>query len=140
VAKQRHSQLKALKDGNGASRLMETEEVLLPQAEFLSALLRGYRGKPYPGRTLLIRTVSGPSSFAWEMGSTNGWREVLLGELAVEEISCGHLDISREPYVSIVARKLECYLSQSDADLATEPLPLIGEACPRDFSQDVKRG
>jgi amino acid adenylation domain-containing protein len=119
LAKRRRSKLVQMGDRSRLPDERRTKEPELPQAEFLSQLLKAYKGKPYAGDTVLFRTVAEPNSFAFDLGTTNGWDQVVLGELQVEEIHCNHMNISEEPYVREVARKLENYLSRSDAKATT---------------------
>jgi amino acid adenylation domain-containing protein len=119
LAKRRRSKLGQMRDRSRLPDERRTKEPELPQAEFLSQLLKAYKGKPYAGDTVLFRTVAEPNSFALDLGTTNGWDQVVLGELQVEEIHCNHMNISEEPHVREVARKLENYLSRSDAKATT---------------------
>jgi aspartate racemase len=81
-----------------------------PRGQFHDQMLSAYRGKPYSGGAVLFRTIQEPVSSEFDLGTTNGWAELMLGGLQVEELECGHLDITEEPYVGEVAKRLASHL------------------------------
>ena len=110
------------------SRELETEPMAQSRIPFIRRIQEAYKGKPYAGRAVLFRAVGESVSFEVDYGSTNGWKEVLLGELHIEQIECSHWNIVKEPYVERVARTLENYLSKADAGFITEDEPGGGPA------------
>ena len=89
------------------------ENLNLPQAEFQDQISNAYLAKPYPGSAVLVRSVAEPTSFELDSGATSGWESVVRGALHVEEIDCGHMDITEEPFIGQVAEHLLTYLSSS---------------------------
>jgi amino acid adenylation domain-containing protein len=116
LQKRRRSQLNALRSANRPPGDSETERMRLPEANFLGHLLRPYRAKPYAGNAVLIRNIGDPS-FGFDPGAANGWDHVIQGDLQVEELVCGHMDIAEEPHIIEVAKRLENYLLKADAGL-----------------------
>jgi len=110
IEQRRTSALKKLLSEGGVATRTETAETRWPRAEFLGQLRQAYQGKPYAGNALLFRTVEEPKSFAFDFGPTSGWDQVILGEIQIEDLECGHMDLSEEPYVGEVARKLAHHL------------------------------
>ncbi len=97
----------------------EMEQLRLPQAAFLMRLLNAYDSKPYAGNALLFRTVLEPS-FTFDGGSTNGWGELILGELQTEEFNCVHMDLTTEPHLTDVVRRLKHYLAKTSVSYREE--------------------
>ncbi len=119
LAKQRRSQIEAMRAGHHRNRKVETESIGLPQAEFMGQIQKPYKANPYPGSAVLIRGARQPF-FGFDPGATNGWEAVIQGGLQVEDLNCGHMDISEEPHVSKVAKWLEKHLSAMEANLADQ--------------------
>ncbi len=120
VEKRRRSDLDSVR-----TRSRDTDDVLVdarwPQARFQLQLLNAYWGKPYAGGAVLFRTVLEPASFDFDLGTTNGWTEAIVrGGVHVEELQCGHLDITEEPYVGEVAKRLASHLLRSRMRLIAE--------------------
>jgi thioesterase domain-containing protein len=68
--------------------------------EFASEMLKAYQGKP----------LWWARSYSFDLGATNGWSEVVLGGVQVEDIQCGHVNITEEPYVGEAAKKIAHHL------------------------------
>jgi thioesterase domain-containing protein len=103
-------------DNDRALPNAEVDGTRLPQAEYLRDLLRDYRGRAYPGNAILFRTVGDLGSFELEAGRSNGWAALISGKIQVEEFRCGHMDLSEEPHVQEVAKRLkECLLKAEAA-------------------------
>jgi thioesterase domain-containing protein len=88
----------------------ETESIRLPQAQFMGEIQKPYRAQPYSGAAILIRGGGDPS-FAFDPGSANGWQSIFQGGLEVEDLDCGHMDLSEEPHIAKVAQWLDKHLS-----------------------------
>lgn len=84
-----------------------------PRADFMSRLLEAYQGGPYSGSALLIRTVEEPRSFTLDLGETSGWEKVIHGGLQAEDIHCKHTDITEEPFIGLVAKRILARLEAS---------------------------
>lgn len=84
---------------------------------FDDQLMKNYKAKPYSGRVMLFRAVTELDPFRFDFSEANGWEEVLLGKLHVEEIQTDHMGIGLDPQVGEVARKLEAYLSDIEIAL-----------------------
>jgi thioesterase domain-containing protein len=81
---------------------------VLPKAAFLRAILEEYVGQPYGGEAVVVRGVSSPS-FSLDRGRASGWDHIVRGQVHVEEIRCGHVEICQEPNVGQVAKRLKPY-------------------------------
>jgi len=115
VRKVRRSRLQRLNRAV-ATGPIESDDLGLPKAAFMEHLLRAYRGTPYSGRTLLVRSSAGPKGFDFDPGKTDGWGDLLTGEFSVEDLSCDHLQIGEEPHVGDVANKLTACLDQAERE------------------------
>ena len=118
LAKKHRSQLEAMRAGDLRPREEDAEGIRLPQAEFMAQIQKPYKAHPYSGSALLIRGALGPF-FGFDPGAANGWEAVIRGDLRVEDLHCGHMDISEEPHVSTVARWLEKHLSALEKEAET---------------------
>ena len=104
----RQAQLKMARAG-----FDEVEGANWPRAKLQSQMLSAYRGRPYPGGAVLIRALQKPGSFALDMGAGHGWSKMVLGGLQIEDVQCGHGDITTGPYVGEVATILAHHLERS---------------------------
>ncbi len=118
-AKTRRSQLEAMCAGGRLLADEETERIRLRQVEFVAQLQRPYKGKPYAGNAVLIRRRSDPF-MTFDPGATNGWEEVIRGNLQVEELRCKHDEFFEKPHINKVVSWLDGYLSKTDANLPIE--------------------
>jgi len=114
IAKRRRLQLERFRQQKPQPGLAETESIRLPQTQFQDEMLKPYRGKPYFGGAVLIRGSAQPH-FGLDPGATSGWGAVIQGRLQVEELCCGHADISEEPHVGEVAKRLRHCLLEIEA-------------------------
>ena len=87
-----------------------------PRADFMSRLLEVYTGGSYSGPALLIRTIEEPRSFTLDLGETSGWEHVIHGGLRAEDIHCKHTDITEEPFIGQVAKRILAKLQASTTD------------------------
>ena len=77
-----------------------------------------YVPQVYPGRAILFR-VSEPVEEWLEWHSVDpqlGWGRVVTGGLETHEIPGNHLNMFNEPYVQVLAEKLQACLEQAQAD------------------------
>ena len=56
----------------------------------------------------------------FDPGATNGWEEVIRGNLQVEELRCKHDEFFEKPHINKVVSWLDGYLSKTDANLPIE--------------------
>ena len=112
LAKKRRAKLSAIRDPNRLVPDAESERVRLPQAAFLGEVLDAYDPSLYLGGAVLFRAVAEVNSFEFNPGPANGWDHVIKGKLSVEDFHCNHMDISEEPEVGAVAKKLKAHLSK----------------------------
>jgi amino acid adenylation domain-containing protein len=83
------------------------------RGSFAREIVSRYRGNPYPGPAVLIRTTVDPH---WaSFGAKNGWDELLVNGLQVENVRCTHDQLSHEPYIAQAAQRLDKYMSQLNA-------------------------
>jgi len=80
------------------------------------ALVGPYRPPVYSGRVMLFRAVQESEPPDFDYSETHGWEGVLSGEFNIEDIQSEHMSIGLEPHVSEVARKVENYLSNIEAN------------------------
>jgi amino acid adenylation domain-containing protein len=115
LTRRRRSQLRTMRTQERGPGDAESERLRLPQAEFLRQILRSYRGRRYAGNTVLIRSIGNPF-FGFDPGATNGWKDVIEGDLQVEDVGCGHMEFAEEPHITEVARLLGQYLANVDVN------------------------
>jgi thioesterase domain-containing protein len=128
LAKERHRQIEGALDRDRRSSEEDSKRIRLPQAEFMGQILKQYKATPYAGGAVLIRSTADPS-FAFDPGATNGWEAVIQGNLFVEDLNCGHADISEDPHITEAARRLEKYLSKAGAGfIASKALPVASQS------------
>jgi len=116
LRKRRRSQLDKLNRSILPPAPADLEGLRLPLADFINQIQNTYTGKPYAGRTLLVRAASGPQSFDLDCGLSNGWHDLLVGQFKVEDVLCEHMQIAEEPYVEDVARVLKAHLNRIERD------------------------
>jgi len=116
LRKRRRSQLDKLNRSILPPAPADLEGLRLPLADFINQIQNTYTGKPYAGRTLLVRAASGPQSFDLDCGLSNGWHDLLVGQFKVEDVLCEHMQIAEEPYVGDVARVLKAHLNRIERD------------------------
>lgn len=69
----------------------------------------GYHPPSYPGRVALFQALERPPGPHWDLQF--GWRQLVTGHLAVYDIPGGHKGMFQEPYVQVLARRMqECLL------------------------------
>ena len=89
-----------------------------------------YVPRIYPGRLTLLRTRQGQNCLfyqrdhSWLMPDDRqlGWGGLAAGGVEVHEIPGGHLEITDEPHVRVLAQKLRSCLDQAEPDLFREQL------------------
>lgn len=64
-----------------------------------------YRPKVYPGKVTLFRASVQPLGI--QSDTTLGWKDLVAGELEIHEVPGHHGSIVTEPYVGVLANKLE---------------------------------
>jgi amino acid adenylation domain-containing protein len=74
-----------------------------------------YVPRIYPGRLTLLRTVLSPRLAVDD--PQLGWGDLAAGGIEIHEIPGGHLEITDEPHVRILAQKLASCLDQAQVDL-----------------------
>jgi thioesterase domain-containing protein len=68
-----------------------------------------YHPPSYPGRVALFQALERPPGPHWDLQF--GWRQFVTGHLAVYDIPGGHEGMFQEPYVQVLARRMqECLL------------------------------
>ena len=72
-----------------------------------------YVAQVYPWEAILFRCQVQPVKLAHY--SDLGWSKLITGSLTVHEMQIGHYDVLREPYIQVVAEKLQHYLDQAQA-------------------------
>lgn len=68
-----------------------------------------YVAQVYSGEAILFRCQVQPVKFTHY--SDLGWSKLITGGLTVHEMQIGHYDVLREPYVKVLAEKLQHYLN-----------------------------
>jgi thioesterase domain-containing protein len=86
--------------------------------------LRGYRPRPYTGRTVLFRASRRPRGA--RAADDLGWGAVIAGGLRIREVDGDHHALLRPPAVHHVARELAGYLGASlSAELRRGAAPAV---------------
>jgi amino acid adenylation domain-containing protein len=67
---------------------------------------QAYKVKPYPGKVILFKALRGLRV----NDPSNGWGQVILGELVIHPLDCYHGSILFEPVVSQLAAILQTYI------------------------------
>jgi acetoacetyl-CoA synthetase len=113
MARERKDQLKA--GGNGAGKVepTEAEKTHVRRIAFMREIIAAYRSEPYHGGVTVFRAVADPHPFDFDFAA-NGWEEVVRGGVRMEDFECSHLDLSEEPCVGDVAKRIEGYLLRLD--------------------------
>lgn len=99
------------------SGMWELEENRALQSDFARQMLRSYNARPYPVKTVLFRAVKDAFPLKWKYDATYGWKDLIVGDMLLEDILCGHSEIVQEPHIANVARKLNVYLSEVGSDV-----------------------
>jgi len=102
------------------------DSAVSPEAKHISALKaahdqanKDYVPKVYPGRAILFR-VREPFAGDWsqwcEVDPKLGWGKLVAGGLEIQEVPGNHMNMFDEPYVQVLAKKLQASLDRSQAD------------------------
>jgi non-ribosomal peptide synthetase component F/thioesterase domain-containing protein/acyl carrier protein len=92
----------------------EAEKTHVRRIAFMREIIAAYRGEPYLSGVTVFRAVADPHPFDFDFAA-NGWEEIVRGGVRMEDFECSHLDLSEEPGVGDVAKRIEVYLSRLDA-------------------------
>jgi thioesterase domain-containing protein len=79
---------------------------------FTREIAKIYRSTPYAGAAVLLRAAL--DEYWIDYGPHNGWDDMLIGGLHVENIQCIHDEFNKEPRISEVAEKLDKLISAKD--------------------------
>lgn len=74
---------------------------------------RDYVPQPYPGKVILFQALNRSEFEADAADHQRGWEQLSTGGLEVHLIPGGHINILKEPYVSVLAQKLQVCLEQA---------------------------
>ncbi len=72
--------------------------------------IRGYVPEPYAGDVLLVRAdarLSAEGGIGYRPHESNGWRDLVRGELKVIELACSHRDVVNEEAAALAAKALK---------------------------------
>ena len=95
---------------NSSSSLQPRAETPLHEAHLQAN--NDYVPQVYPGRAILFRSsemLTGWSDW-WTVDPQLGWGNVVVGGLEIQEVPGNHMNIFSEPYVGVLAEKLQAYL------------------------------
>jgi thioesterase domain-containing protein len=95
---------------NGHHESFDIDENRLLQSDFTRQLLGSYTGNLLAAKTVLFRAVADAPNANWKYDPANGWKDLIQGELLFEDILCGHSEITEDPWIGEVAKKLCHYL------------------------------
>lgn len=74
---------------------------------------RNYVPQPYPGKVILFQALNRSEFEVDAADHQRGWKQLSTGGLEVHSIPGGHINILKEPYVSVLAQKLKVCLEQA---------------------------
>jgi thioesterase domain-containing protein len=78
---------------------------------------QNYEGNAYPGSAVLLRVQGNPTVMATEFVHEDdyGWHSVVDGPVEVVPIPCQHLTLWQEPFVAVLAQRLDQLLRSVQA-------------------------
>lgn len=77
--------------------------------------VKDYTPQQYPGNATLFLA----SDMTADYDLHDGWGELVTGKIVVREIPGNHLNIIKEPHVSVLARELRACLDRAQSDVST---------------------
>ena len=108
----------------------ESEKEYLRRVAFMRELVKPYKSEPYPGEAVLFRAMADRNLSAL---NANGWSEVLVGGVQLEDCQCTRMELFEEPFVVELAARLAEHLSRVDerpckGEVDREALPVLNHA------------
>ncbi|MBD2435731.1 non-ribosomal peptide synthetase [Nostoc sp. FACHB-110] len=111
--KQRYLDIKPIYLSDVAQELSETDQHIGIMDVNIQAASQ-YNFQVYPGKAILLRTDDRArlEAIGIQYDPQFGWSEVIAGGLDIEHIPGSHLGLFKEPYVKVLAAKLQAHLDQ----------------------------
>lgn len=122
--------LSAYDAGKRSPEVSESEKEYLRRVAFMRELVKPYKSEPYPGEAVLFRAMADRNLSAL---NANGWSEVLVGGVQLEDCHCTRMELFEEPFVVELAARLAEHLSRVDerpckGEVDREALPILNHA------------
>jgi thioesterase domain-containing protein len=100
---------------SGAAPTWDTTENAILQSDFTRALLGRYTASPVPVNVLLFRGISDPPPLKWEYDPNYGWKDLVAGNLLLEDVFCSHSGLVQDAQISEIAGRLRRHFAKSAA-------------------------
>ena len=92
------------------SGMTEAEKEFSRRVLFMREVVKPYKSEPYPGDAVLFRAMANRDP---SLGA-NGWDEVILGGLQLEDCQITRMGLFEEPFVGELAARLAEHLARVD--------------------------
>ena len=84
----------------------DTDENRVIQSDFTRRLLRSHTAQPFAAKAVLFRAIADIFPHEWKYDPNHGWKNVILGDLILDDVICRHADLMGESHIVKIADKI----------------------------------